>query len=161
MFKWIKKEVLIALPAIIYFFLAINLFNMTFGWLLKEAGTQLITFPRIVIISIIIGKIMLIADALPFLNKFSDRPLIYIIFWKTGIYSLCGFTFLMIERMASLFLKYKDMDIAWQHMPHNTSWPRFCTGQIWMVVLFLLFVTFREFVKDVGKDKVRKMLIGR
>jgi hypothetical protein len=45
---------------------------------------------------------MLVADALPFLNKFSDKPLIYSVFWKTGIYSLCGFIFIMVERMAAL-----------------------------------------------------------
>ena len=52
--KWIKKEIISVLPAVVYFFFAINLFNLTFGWVLQEAGSHLITFPRIIIISIII-----------------------------------------------------------------------------------------------------------
>ena len=159
--KWIKKEIISVLPAVVYFFFAINLFNLTFGWVLQEAGSHLITFPRIIIISIIIGKIMLVADALPFLNKFSDRPLIYGVLWKTGIYYLCGLTFITLERMVALSLKYQDINIAWQNMPYKVSWPRFCTGQIWMAVLFFIFVVFRELVKGVGRDKLSKMFFGR
>lgn len=159
--KRIKKEIMHILPAVTYFFIAINLFNQTFGRMLQEAGSHLIDFPRIVIFSIIVGKVILTADALPFLNRFSHRPLIYGIFWKTAIYSCFGFIFTMLERLVPLLFKYKDFNIAWQYMPHNVSWPRFCTGQIWMVILFLLFVVFHELVRGVGRDKLRKLLFGR
>ena len=159
--KWIKKEIAHTLPAVLYFFLAINLFNRTFGWILQEAGSHLITFPRIVISSIIIGKVILIADALPFLNKFSNKPRIYNTVWKTAIYYLFGFIFIMVERLIPLLLKYKDIITAWQYMPQNISLPRFCTGQIWMVVLLFFFVVFHELVQGVGKDKLREMFFGR
>ena len=159
--KWMKKEVQHTLPAVIYFFLVINLFDRTFGWIMQESGMRLITFPRTIIISIIIGKCILIADALPFLNKFSNKPLIYSVLWKTAIYSLFGFLFTMGERLVPLLINYRDIGIAWQHMPHNVSLARFCTGQIWMVVLLFLFVVFHELVQGIGRDKLSKMFFGR
>ena len=148
--------------AVLYFFFAMNLFNLTFGWMMqREAGRWLLTFPRIIISSIIIGKIMLIADALPFLNRFSNRPLIYNTIWKTSIYSFFGLLFLTAERLVPFFFRYKGADIAWQHMVKDTSWPRFCTSQIWLVVLFFLFVLFREFAGVIGKDKLRRIFFGR
>ena len=159
--EWMKKESLSVLPAVLYFFVAINLFNLTFGWVLQEAGRRLITFPRIIISSIIIGKIMLIADALPFLNKFSYKPLIYNTLWKTSIYSFFGFLYIVAERLVPFFFKYSDKNIAWQHMLNDTSWPRVCTAQIWLVVLFLLFVLFRELTGAIGTEKLRKLFFGR
>jgi hypothetical protein len=157
----IKQEIRQTFPAVIYFFLAINLFNYTFGWIMREGGLRLISFPHTVIASVIIGKVILVADTLPFLNIFSDRPLAYGILWKTAIYSFFGFLFTMLERLAPLLFRHKDINIAWQDMLQSISLPRFCTEQVWMVILFLLFVVFHEVVKGVGKDKLRKLLFGR
>jgi len=156
----IKKEFLNVLPAVIYFFVALNLFNLTFGRLLKEAGSHLMTFPRIAIISIIVGKIMLVADVMPFLNKFPGRPLIYNTAWKTFIYSFFGFLFIVIKNLMPYFFKY-DFGSAWQHMAAEAPWTRLIVSQVWLVVLFFLFVMFRELVEAIGKDKLSRLFFGR
>lgn len=158
-FGRIGKEIRNIFPAIVYFFLAMSLFNLTFGWLLKEAGSRLMTFPRIIIISIIIGKIMLVADVMPFLNRFPNRPLIYNTVWKTSIYSFFGFLFLVVEKLVPFFFKY-DFQSAWQHMVADTSWPRLIVAQIWLVMLFLFFVLFRELTIAIGKDKLQRLFFG-
>ena len=161
MLNWLKKEIAHTFPAVLYFFIAINLFNMTFGWILQEAGSHLITFPGIVISSLVIGKVILIADSLPFLNLFSGRPLIYSTAWKTMVYYIFGSLFITLERLLPLLFKYKDMAAAWQHMPCNVSPPRFWTAQIWMLILFFIFVVFHELVQGVGREKLRKIFFGR
>jgi len=159
--KWMKDETRSILPAVLYFFFAINLFKMTFGWMLAANGITLITFSRIVITSIIIGKVMLVADVMPFLNKFSNKPLIYNTVWKTSVYSFFGFLFLLIEQLIPPFLKYHDLGAAWQRMLGDIYWPRFWTAHIWLVVLFLIFVICREFTGVIGTEKVRKIFFGR
>jgi len=158
--EWMKKEISAVFPAVIYFFLAINLFKLTFGWIMHGLGVELIAFPRTIIVSLIIGKIMLVAEALPFLNKFSGRPLIYTTLWKTFIYSSFGILFLYLERLVPLLVKYRAVNIAWEQMLKGIIWPRFITSQIWLVVLFLLFVVFRELVQALGRDKLCKMFFG-
>ncbi len=158
--EWMKKEFKIIFPAVLYFFLAINLFKLTFGWIMHGMGQEFITFPRTVIFSLIIGKIMLVVESLPFLNKFSGRPLIYTTLWKTFIYSSFGILFLYIEKLAPLLIKYKDISIAWGEMLSSIIWPRFISSQVWLVVLFLIFVVSREFVQAVGREKFYKIFFG-
>lgn len=159
-FKWMKKEFESIFPAVLYFFFAINLFKLTFGWIIEGLGQELITFPRTVIVSLIIGKIMLVVEALPFLNKFSGRPLVYTTVWKTFIYSSFGIMFLYLEKLIPLLIKYKDLNIAWDRMLCNIIWPRFISSQIWLVVLFFLFVVFREVNQALGKGKLYKIFFG-
>ena len=158
--KWMKKETLSILPAVFYFFCAINLFNMTFGWMLEVSGQKLLTFPRIIISSLIIGKIMLVADVLPILNIFSGKPLIYNTLWKTSIYSFFGILVFSAERFVPVIFKYGGTDTVWQHIVEDTPWARFCTAQVWLVVLFLLFVIFRELGGALGKGKLRQIFFG-
>lgn len=159
--KWIKKEIGSVFPAVLYFFFAISLFKVTFGWMLEARGETLITFSRIIISSIIIGKVMLVADVMPFLNRFSNKPLIYNTVWKTAIYSLFGFLFMLMEHFIPGLLKHHNLSAAWQYTLSDTTWPRFWTAHIWLVILFLVFVVCREFIVALGEDKVRKMFFGQ
>ena len=159
--KWIRDEIRSVFPAVLYFFLAITLFKMTFGWMLQARGENLITFSRTIIISMIIGKIMLVADVMPFLNIFSKKPLIYNTVWKTTIYSIFGFLFMLLENLVPRLLKYHALKPAWQQMVSDTYWPRFWTAHIWIVVLFLIFVVCREFILALGQENVRKMFFDK
>ena len=159
--KWIKKETLHILPAVLYFFIAGNLFCLTFGWMLKEEGVRLANFSSTVIGAIIIGKVILVVDATPLLNMFSNRPLIYNTIWKTTIYFLFTFFFRTIEHLVPFMMKYKGPAIAWQHMMSEVWWARFWTIQTWMLILLLIFVLSQELVTGVGLDKLRKMFFGR
>jgi hypothetical protein len=39
-------------------------------------------------------------------------------------------------------------------------WPHFWAIQILLVVLILMYVTMREVIREIGKDKVRQMFFG-
>jgi hypothetical protein len=161
MFRHIKEEAINVVPAILYFFFAMNLFRLTFGWMMKSEGLKYMSFTRVVITSLIIGKIMIIADAMPFLNRFSTKPLIYNTIWKTAIYSFFGSLFIFLEKLVPLLFKYSDPNIAWQHMMAETHWPRFWSSQIWLMVLFLIFVVFRELHIALGKGRMRQIFFGK
>lgn len=161
MFRHIREEAINVIPAILYFFFAMNLFSLTFGWMMKSEGLHYMPFTRIIIMSLIIGKIMIIADAMPFLNRFSTKPLIYNTIWKTAIYSFFGSLFIFLEKLVPLLFKYSDPNIAWQHMMTETNWPRFCSSLIWLAVLFLIFVVFRELHIALGKGRMRQIFFGK
>ena len=159
--KRIKEETLRVLPAVLYFFIASNLFCMTFGWMLKDQGVHLVAFSRTVIGAIIIGKVMLVINATPLLNIFSNRPLIYNTAWKTSVYFIFVCLVRTIEHLIPFIAKYKALAPAWQHMIDEVWWARFWTIQIWMFILFLIFVLSQELINGVGEEKLRKMFFGR
>ena len=159
--KWIKEETLHVLPAVLYFFIAGSLFRLTFGWMMQDKGIHLVAFSGTIIGAIIIGKVMLVINATPLLNIFSNRPLIYNTIWKTAIYFIFTFLFRTLEHLVPFITQYKDIAIAWQHMMDAVWWARFWTVQTWILILLLIFVLSQEIIKGVGLDKLRKMFLGR
>lgn len=63
----------------------------------KISGTH---FVVALAIGLIVAKVMLIANALPFVDAFPERPLIYNTVWKTTIYSILAVAFYLAEHYA-------------------------------------------------------------
>jgi hypothetical protein len=158
--KWLKEELLNVLPAVIFFFLAFNVINLTTGLLVKEEGIKIATLPTIAIGSLVVGKVMLVIDSVPFINKFADKPLIFNSLWKTFVYSSAGFVFRFIEKLVPFISRYGKLGTAYRHFLNELDWPRFWAVQIWVVLLFFFFVLGREFIRLLGADKTRRIFLG-
>ncbi|MDD5633805.1 MAG: hypothetical protein PHW46_00820 [Candidatus Omnitrophica bacterium] len=156
----VKKEILHVLPVVIYFFLAITLFRFTFGLWLAHFGVPSTSFVRVLILSLVIGKIMLIVDHLPFLNIFRKKPLIYGILWKTLVYTFFSFLFRFVEHLIPLVRQCGSIQAGYQQLYAITLWPRFWTIQVWCFILFLVFVVSQQIVEYIGKERLRKLFFG-
>ena len=53
----------------------------------------------IAVAALILGKSVLLADMLPAINRYPDRPLVYNIGWKTAIYLLMALLIHYLERL--------------------------------------------------------------
>src|SRR4029077_913773 len=84
----LKEEFFAILPPTIFFFVALHI--LTFIRVLIAKGThfQPVSTMSIAIASLILGKAVLIADMLPPINRYPNKPLAYNIVWKTLIYLL-------------------------------------------------------------------------
>lgn len=157
---WLKHEVISAIPAILYFAFAFNIIHIAEALILKPLDIQYTSFLGANVGAIIAGKIILIANALPFINAFPNKPLIYNISWKFLIYSLCAILFQLFD----IFCKhaYHDMSLSmgYQHLEMSLSSPQFWSIQILIVGLFLNYVIFSEFIHAIGKNKIKHLLLG-
>ena len=86
--KKLKEEFFKILPPTIYFFIALHIVAFVRVLMLKGTGISPSTSISIAVLALILGKAVLIADMLPFINRFPKRPLVYNIAWKTLIYVL-------------------------------------------------------------------------
>jgi hypothetical protein len=73
----LKEEFLTLLPPTIYFFIALHIVMFVRMLMLKEMGVALSSSISIAVAALILGKAVLIADMLPLINRFPDKPLIY------------------------------------------------------------------------------------
>jgi len=87
-FEKLKEEFFAVLPPTIFFFVALHL--LTFIRILMAKGSHFepLSTMSIAIASLILGKAVLIADMLPPINRYLNKPLAYNIIWKTLIYLL-------------------------------------------------------------------------
>ena len=64
------------LPPTIYFFVALHLVALIRVLMLKGTGITLNTSWQVTVAALILGKAVLVADMLPFINRYPDKPLV-------------------------------------------------------------------------------------
>jgi hypothetical protein len=95
----LKKEFFELLPPTIYFFVALHIVAFVRMLMLKGTGIAPSSSISIAVAALIMGKAVLIADMLPLINKFPNKPLVYNVVWKTVIYLLISVVIHYLERL--------------------------------------------------------------
>ena len=92
----LKEEFFKFLPPTIFFFVALHLVMFVRVLMLEGTGCRpTSSSASIAVAALILGKAVLLADMLPMINRFPNKPLIYNIAWKTVIYWLMAASFTM------------------------------------------------------------------
>jgi hypothetical protein len=156
----IKHEFLHVLPPTIFFLFAFNIVAITTILLLKERGVDVPPVLMATFLALVVGKVILIADHLPFINKFPDKPLIYNIAWKTFIYMVVVFIVRYFEHFIPAFREHGGIVEAHQQLLREFAWRRFVAIQLWLFVLFVFYSVLVELVRALGKERVVKMFFG-
>jgi hypothetical protein len=155
-----KREILGVIPTVIFFFIVFQLLAFTRALLLKGYGIEVSTFVSATIGALIVGKVVLLADLLPMMNRFPGKPLIYNIVWKTFIYMVAALLVRYAEHLLPLIREYKYITIANNHLLDEVVWPHFWLVQIWLLVCFFMYCTLRELGRILGYEQVRSMFFG-
>ncbi len=156
-----KKDFLELLPPTIFFFVAFVLILTTKRMILSEYQISWTGFGAAVAGAILAGKVVLMVDKLPFVNRFPDRPLIFNTLWKSLLYFLAAFVVSYLDQLVHFFRKHEGLMEANRHLWAEVIWPHFWLLQMWLVVLFLIFCAMRELIRVLGKDKFIHMFFGR
>ena len=97
--KKLKEEFFKILPPTIYFFVALHLVTFIRVLMLEGTGLSPYSSASIALTALVLGKAVLVADMLPLINRFPNKPLIYNIAWKTVIYLLISAVLHYLERL--------------------------------------------------------------
>ena len=156
----LKHELEEAIPPAVFFFIAFHVIAFTRALMLEEYGIPTATFVAATIGALIIAKVVLIADLVPFVNRFPEKPLIYNVLWKTVIYQVAAFVVRYIEHLIPFVREHGDLALANRHLLDEVVWPHFWFIQIWLLVLFFLYCTMRELIRVLGRERVRAIFFG-
>jgi hypothetical protein len=127
---------------------------------LSEYGVPASTIALVSVSALVIGKAILIADKLPFIDRFPNKPLIYNIAWKTFIYLLIALFFRYLEELIPRLLKHQSWGLANQNIQSEIVWQHFFVVQIWLLVLLFIYSIARESVRIIGKNKILEIFFG-
>ena len=153
----LKREILGAIPTIVFFFIVFQLLALTKSLILRSYGIEVSTFLNATIGALVLGKVVPLADLLPFINRFPNKPLIYNALWKTFIYMAAAFFVRYLEHLVPFILEYKNLAVANRHLLDEVVWPHFWLVQLWLLVCFFMYCSFREFGRILGYDQIRSM----
>lgn len=156
----IRKEFLALLPPTIFFLVALHIVALMRILMLKGTGIPFRTSVSVTVAALILGKAVLIADLLPFINRFPRKPLIYNVVWKTAIYMLVAAAVTYLERLIDFTRRAGGVAAGHRKLLSEMVWPHYCAVQILLLLLILMYCTTRELVRMIGADKVRRMFFG-
>jgi hypothetical protein len=159
-FAKIKEEFVALLPPTIFFFVALHMVAFVRVLMLKGTGIAPTTSLAVTIAALLLGKAVLIADLLPMINRFPERPLVYNVAWKTLIYLVVAALVHYLERLVDFWRQAGGLIAGNEKLLAEIVWPHFWAIQILLFVLILMYCTMRELVRVIGADTVRRMFFG-
>lgn len=159
-FQRLKQETLKVIPTAVFFFVAFQLLALTKFLVLLQYEIPIETFLAATIGALIVAKVVVIVDLLPFFNRFSDKPLVYNITWKTTVYLIAAILVRYVEHLILFVREYGNIAEANRHLLTEVIWPHFWLVQIWLFVIFLVYCTLREFARALGRERFIALLVG-
>ena len=156
----LKEEFFAILPPTIFFFVALHL--VTFIRVLIAKGThfQPVSTMSIAIAALILGKAVLIADMLPPINRYPNKPLAYNIVWKTMIYLLMASVIHYVERLIDFSRQAGGVVAGNEKLLAEIVWPHYLAVEIILFILILAYCTVRELARVIGKEKMLRLFFG-
>ena len=156
----LKEEFFKVLPPTIFFFVALHIVSVVRILIAKGTQFQPLSTMSIAVAALILGKAVLIADMLPPINRYPDKPLIYNVMWKTAIYLLVSAVIHYAERLIDFSREAGGIAAGNAKLLAEIVWPHFWATQIILLVLILMYCTGRELVRVIGREKVLRLFFG-
>jgi hypothetical protein len=158
---FLLREFLEILPPTIFFIIGFNLIVLTTNLILADYGGQFASFMIATASALIVAKALLVANAMPLIRRYDRAPLIRPILFKTVFYSVAVFIARLLEHWIGYLLSRDYVFGGFlKHEIATFSWDRFVAVQLWILVLFLIYVTASEFNHLFGEGELWHLLFG-
>lgn len=155
-----KQELRALIPPTVFFFIALHIVALLRTLMLKGTGITTQASISVALASIILGKAVLVADLMPFMNRYPNKPLIYNVVWKSMIYILLSMFIHYAEILFDLWMKNHNVVFDYKEMTASIVWPHFLATQILLAVLISIYCASRELIHIIGADKVKRIFFG-
>ena len=156
----IKEEFFAILPPTIFFFVALHILTIIRVLMATGSHYEPLSTMSIAIASLILGKSVLIADLLPPINRYPQKPLMYNIVWKTLIYLLMASFIHYLERLIDFARQAGGIVAGNEKLLTEIVWPHYWAVEIILFLLILAYCTARELVRVIGKEKMTRLFFG-
>ena len=158
---FVLHEFLEMLPPTIFFFVGFNLIVLTTNLILADYSVALGSFMLVTGAALVVGKSVLVANAMALLRRYDRAPLIQPILFKTVVYWAIVFVARLLEHFIRFWLVEHNPVGFLPHMISTFSWHRFAAIQLWILVLFLIYVTASELNHLFGHGELWRILFTR
>src|SRR5271169_6953796 len=146
-----------ALPPTIFFFVSFNFIVLTTNLLVAQYLVAVSSFMLATLAALVVGKAVLVANKMSLLRRYDRAPLIQPILYKTAFYWVVVFFVRLLERFVHFALEGNPPGDFPSYLVTTFSWHRFIAVSLWILVLFLIYVTAREFSHLFGPGELRRL----
>ena len=141
------KELKEVWPPTLFFAVSFNLLVLTINLITATA--------------LVVGKAVLVANALALLRRFDAAPMIQPILFKTTFYWAVVFFVRFLEKLVEYLFAGGTFGGIPEYVTTHFTWHRFFAIQIWIFVLFLIYTSVSELNARLGNGELGKMFFSR
>jgi hypothetical protein len=153
------KEFREVVPPTLFFAVGFNLIVLTTKLILADYRVQFASFMVATMTALVVGKSVLVANAIQFLRRFDRHPKIRPVLFKTIIYWAVVFVVRFLEKLFEYLHGGGALRGIPQYLSTHFTWDRFAAIQIWIFVLFLVYTSIVELNAHLGKGELVKIFI--
>src|SRR5438067_2282690 len=158
---FIIKELKELLPPLVFFAISFNLLVLTTQLILADYLLHLWNFMLATTAALVVGKSVLVADALPFLRRCDKAPMIQAVLFKTLVYWAVVFLVRFLEKLVEYGFGGGTFSGIPEYVTAHFTWHRFAAIQIWIFVLFLIYTSVAELNARLGAGELVKIFFTR
>jgi hypothetical protein len=156
----IKHEFIEMLPPTIYFLVILHIVAIVRALISQNYEITVPTSASVTIAALVLGKSVLIANMLPFINRFPEKPLIWNVGWKTVMYTLVALVVHYLEHLYEYWKANPSLAVANEKLLANLNWPHFWAIQILLVTLIAVYCVVAELARVIGRGRLMAMFFG-
>jgi len=158
---FVKREFDDIWPPTLFFIIGFNLILLTTNLILSDYGEEFSTYLVATVSALVVGKVVPVVNATSLIRRYDRAPLIQPILFKTLFYWVA----VLIARLIEHWVKYTFAEHGrlGTFVPHEIatfSWRRFIAIQLWIFVLFLVYMTAHEFNRLFGYGELARILFA-
>ena len=152
------KELREVLPPTLFFAVAFNLIVLTTNLILADYLVSFGSFMVATVTALVVGKSVLVANAMPFLRRFDSAPMIQPVLFKTIVYWAAVFLVRFLEKLVEYLFAGGTLGGIPEYLATHFTWHRFAAIQIWIFVLFLIYTSVEELNTRLGGGVLMKIV---
>jgi hypothetical protein len=158
---FVIKELKELLPPTVFFAISFNLLVLTTQLILADYLVHLWNFMLATTAALVVGKSVLVADALPFFRRFDTAPMIQSVLFKTIVYWTVVLLVRFLEKLVEYLFAGGTLGGIPEYVATHFTWHRFAAIQIWIFVLFLIYTSVAELNARLGEGELVKIFCTR
>lgn len=159
--EFVKKEFLEMLPPTLFFLVVFSLVVFTRDLMLQDIDTGMITYAAAAVGALIVGKSVLIADALPIWNRFDNLPGLALIIGRTIAYALIALLFQFLEEFIPLVRSAGSLGAGFDKLATEVNWPRFWATHIQLLAFLMLYNIIAVIAEEMGRERFTQLLLDK
>lgn len=153
----LKHEIEKMVPPTLFFFIALHIIALVRSLKTSGQGLPPASSAQIALSALILGKPVLLADILPAINRFPDKPLAYNVAWKTVLYFIAASLIHYAERLYDATKDAGSLSAANAKLLAQIDWPHFLGIQIVIFVIVKNYCAIRELGRALGEERVFRL----
>ena len=159
--SFLIKELREVVPPTVFFAVGFNLIVLTTDLILADYLVSFGSFMVATVAALVVGKSVLVANAMPFLRRFDTAPMIRPVLFKTIVYWAVVFLVRFLEKLGEYLFAGGSLTAIPEYVATHFTWHRFAAIQIWIFVLFLIYTALAELNARLGDGELMKIFFTR